>query len=58
VTGSGICRSDADISRLLSVVVLEAAMVEPWDSVGTTEIAGTHKAQEGASRWLRCSHWW
>jgi hypothetical protein len=27
----------------------EAAMAEPWDSVGTAETAGTHKAQEGAS---------
>jgi hypothetical protein len=36
----------------------EAAMAEPWDSVGTVEMAGTHKAQEGASGWVRCSHWW
>jgi hypothetical protein len=27
----------------------EAAMVEPWDSVGKAAMAGTHKAQEGAS---------
>jgi hypothetical protein len=25
----------------------EAAMAEPWDSVGTATMAGTHKAQEG-----------
>jgi hypothetical protein len=35
----------------------EAAMVEPWDGVGTTAMAGTHKAEEGASGWVRCSHW-
>jgi hypothetical protein len=34
----------------------EAAMAEPWDGVGTTARAGTHKAQEGASEWVRCSH--
>jgi hypothetical protein len=27
-------------------------MVEPWDGVGTTTMAGTHKAQEGASGWV------
>jgi hypothetical protein len=27
----------------------EAAMAEPWDSVGTVETARTHKAQEGSS---------
>jgi hypothetical protein len=36
----------------------EATMDEPWDSVGTTVMAGTHKGEEGASRWVRCSHWW
>jgi hypothetical protein len=30
----------------------EAVMAEPWDSVGTAATAGTHKAQEGASRWV------
>jgi hypothetical protein len=30
----------------------EAAMVEPWDGVGTTAMVGTHKAQEGASGWV------
>jgi hypothetical protein len=35
----------------------EAAMAKPWDGVGTAMIAGTHKAQEGASGWVRCSHW-
>jgi hypothetical protein len=35
----------------------EAAMTEPWDGVGTVVIAGTHEAQEGASGWVRSSHW-
>jgi hypothetical protein len=35
----------------------EAAMAEPWDGVGIAVMAGTHKAQEGASRSVRCSHW-
>jgi hypothetical protein len=35
----------------------EAAMAEPWDGVGTSVMAGTHKSQEGASGWVRCSHW-
>jgi hypothetical protein len=35
----------------------EAAMTELWDSVGTTVMAGTNNAQEGASRSVRCSHW-
>jgi hypothetical protein len=30
----------------------EAAMVEPWGGVGTAGTAITHKAQEGASRWV------
>jgi hypothetical protein len=30
----------------------EAAMAEPWDGVGTVAMAGTHKAQEGASGWV------
>jgi hypothetical protein len=34
----------------------EAAIAEPWDSVGTTAMDRTHKAQEVASRWVRCSH--
>jgi hypothetical protein len=34
----------------------EAVMAEPWDGVGTTAMAGTHKAQEGASGWVRFSH--
>jgi hypothetical protein len=34
----------------------EAAMAEPWDGVGNVLMAGTRKAQEGASRWVRCSH--
>jgi hypothetical protein len=31
------------------------AMVEPWDGVGKAAMARTHKAQEGASGWVRCS---
>jgi hypothetical protein len=27
----------------------ETAMAEPWDGVGIVAMAGTHKAQEGAS---------
>jgi hypothetical protein len=34
----------------------EAAMVEPCDGVGKAAMAGTHKAQERASGWVRCSH--
>jgi hypothetical protein len=34
----------------------ETAMAEPGGSVGTAETAGTHKAQEGASGWVQCSH--
>jgi hypothetical protein len=34
----------------------EAAMAEPWDGVGKAAMARTHKAQEGASGWERCSH--
>jgi hypothetical protein len=34
----------------------EAAMAEPWDGVGKAAMAGTHKTQEGASEWVRCSH--
>jgi hypothetical protein len=33
----------------------EAAMAEPCDGVAKAAMAGTHKAQEGASRWVRCS---
>jgi hypothetical protein len=33
----------------------EAAMAGPWDGVGKDAMAGTHKAQEGASGWVRCS---
>jgi hypothetical protein len=35
----------------------EAVMAEPWDGVGIAAMAGTHKAQEGASGWVGCSHW-
>jgi hypothetical protein len=34
----------------------EAAMAELWDGVGKAAMAGTHKAQEGAFGWVRCSH--
>jgi hypothetical protein len=37
-------------------MVGESVMAEPWDSVGTAETAGTYKAQDGASGWVRCSH--
>jgi hypothetical protein len=30
----------------------EAATAEPWDGVGKAAMAGTHKAQEGASGWV------
>jgi hypothetical protein len=36
----------------------EAAMAEPWDGVGTGVMARTHKAQDEASGWVWCSHWW
>jgi hypothetical protein len=35
----------------------EAAMAEPWDGVGEAAMAGTHKAQEGASGRVRCKRW-
>jgi hypothetical protein len=35
----------------------EAAMAELWDGVSTAVLAGTCKTQEGASGWVRCSHW-
>jgi hypothetical protein len=35
----------------------EAMMVESWDGVGKAAMAGTHKAQEGSSGWVRCSRW-
>jgi hypothetical protein len=30
----------------------DGAMAEPWDGVGKVAMAGTHKAQEGASGWV------
>jgi hypothetical protein len=30
----------------------EATMAKPWDGGGTAAMAGTHKAQEGASGWV------
>jgi hypothetical protein len=35
----------------------EATMAKSWDGVGTAVMTGTHMAQEGASGWVRCSHW-
>jgi hypothetical protein len=35
----------------------EATMAEPWDGVGKAAMDGTHKAQEGAFAWVRCSRW-
>jgi hypothetical protein len=35
----------------------ESVMAELWDGVGKATMPGTHKAQEGASGWVRCSHW-
>jgi hypothetical protein len=35
----------------------EAAMAEPSDGVGKAVMAGTQKAQDGASGWVRCSRW-
>jgi hypothetical protein len=35
----------------------EAGMAEPWKGMGKAVMAGTHKAQVGASGWVRCSHW-
>jgi hypothetical protein len=35
----------------------EAVMAKLWDGVGTAVMAGTYKAQEGASGRVRCSHW-
>jgi hypothetical protein len=34
----------------------EAVMAKLWDSVDTAAMTRTHKAQEGASGWVRCSH--
>jgi hypothetical protein len=34
----------------------EAVMARPWDGVDTAATVGTHKAQVGASGWVRCSH--
>jgi hypothetical protein len=34
----------------------EAAMAEPWDGVCKVAMSRTHKAQEGAFGYLRCSH--
>jgi hypothetical protein len=36
----------------------EAVMAEPCVGVGKPAMARTHKAQEGASSVVGCSHWW
>jgi hypothetical protein len=35
----------------------DAVMAKLWDGVGNAAMAGTHKAREGASGWVRCSRW-
>jgi hypothetical protein len=35
----------------------ETAMAEPCECVGKAAMAETHKAQEGPSGGVRCSHW-
>jgi hypothetical protein len=35
----------------------KVVMAKPWDGMGTTAMVRTHKAQEGASGWVRCTHW-
>jgi hypothetical protein len=35
----------------------DAAMADLWEGVGKAAMAGTHKAQEGASGWMRYSQW-
>jgi hypothetical protein len=32
----------------------EAVIAKLWDGVGTTVMTGMHKAQDGASGWVRC----
>jgi hypothetical protein len=44
VWGSCDCRT--------TVMFGEAVMAKPWDGVDTATMAGTHKAQEGASGWV------
>jgi hypothetical protein len=34
----------------------DVTMAELWDGVGKSVMAGTYKAQEGASGGVRCSH--
>jgi hypothetical protein len=35
----------------------DVAMAESWEGVGEAAIAKTHKAQDGPSGGVRCSHW-
>jgi hypothetical protein len=35
----------------------EVTMVEQWEGLGEASMDETHKAQEGASGGVRCSHW-
>jgi hypothetical protein len=35
----------------------EAVTTESWVGVGKAAMARTHKAQDGASSGVRCSHW-
>jgi hypothetical protein len=35
-----------------TVMFSEATMAEPWEGMGKAAMAGTHKAQEGASGWV------
>jgi hypothetical protein len=39
-------------------VFVEVVMAELLDSVARATMTRIHKAQEGASGWVRCSHWW
>jgi hypothetical protein len=54
----GFVRCDAGSLWLVIIPKSKDVMAEPWDGVGKAAMAGTHKAQEGASGWVRCSHRW
>jgi hypothetical protein len=51
-TSTGSC--DDRVARMFG----EAAMAELWEGVGKATLARMHKAQEVASGWVLCSHWW